>query len=326
MFNKFPKIKQFHNVYKEMFEKDHYPVSFKTKVKIHGTNAAITLFNSEIFFQSRNNNITLNNDNNGFVSWAFNDISFWQNLAKYHNITIFGEWCGPKIMKGTAANLINNRIFAIISIYDFDKEIMVNDPKEIEKYFVDGFFNSIKIIPYHVYDDNTTEISIDFNSYNSVINAEEKINNELEKIQNNDPFFYENFNVTGKCEGLVLTPITNSKEFYKNMAFKAKTDEYKSVTQKKSVQKNPESFENIENFLNNVMTQNRLEQGMIETFGNMNDFDAKQIGYFLKWIGQDIYQECQDELISSGLEWDKNLTKKLNNKAKNWFINGGNFS
>lgn len=48
-------------------------------------------------------------------------------------------------------------------------------------------------------------------------------------------------------------------------------------------------------------------------------YDVKNIGSFLKWVGTDIIKEESDTIVGNGFEV-KDVTKAINNLAKEWFL------
>jgi RNA ligase len=67
--------------------------------KIDGTNASVWNENGSIAAGSRNRELTLENDNAGFASWAFSSPNI-ENLVENHSDkTFFGEWLVPHSLK-----------------------------------------------------------------------------------------------------------------------------------------------------------------------------------------------------------------------------------
>lgn len=104
-FMAWPEIESFHNIRKfvrvdpaewflgiEMLSGTS-TVSYKAKVKLHGTNAAVQCHDSgEVLAQSRTNIISLQNDNAGFARWVNSIDNYW---SMAHGHVVYGEWCGP---------------------------------------------------------------------------------------------------------------------------------------------------------------------------------------------------------------------------------------
>ena len=81
-------------------------------VKIHGTNAAVALNCStgEMYTQSRNRLISIEDDNAGFAQYVYTNRDFYRDALEEAKkrvpdavtILIYGEWAGGNIQKGVA--------------------------------------------------------------------------------------------------------------------------------------------------------------------------------------------------------------------------------
>lgn len=99
-------------------------MTFKGTVKIHGTTGGIgfNYVTDELWFQSRENIITIDNDNYGFCNnFITTDLSSIFNKCKeflkdgYHKIVIYGYWCGCGIQKNVAISQLE-KMFIIFNI------------------------------------------------------------------------------------------------------------------------------------------------------------------------------------------------------------------
>lgn len=108
-FKKWQKIGQFHNTrksinaivdYKQSVgETIGFPVvSYKGKIKLDGTNAAIRVAGGQVAAQSRSRLISVEDDNYGFAVFV-TGLEDWalRVAGKANEITIYGEWCGQGI-------------------------------------------------------------------------------------------------------------------------------------------------------------------------------------------------------------------------------------
>jgi hypothetical protein len=86
---------------------------------------------------------------------------------------------------------------------------------------------------------------------------------------------------------------------------------------KKVASVDPEKLANIEEFVNYAVTENRLEQGIQEVFGD-EELSMKKTGDYLKWIVNDIMSEETDTLEANGLV-AKDVNKYISTKAREWF-------
>ena len=145
-FKPFPSIEQFRTVIKKVQTKTRFAglddngeatynhtkklptLKYKGTVKLHGTNACIHFpAGSGVKFQSRNNEITQENDNAGFVhEMSQKPIEeLLRHFKLQDDIYIYGEWCGKGIQKGVAISEVDKMfvIFDVIVNGDRVKEI-----------------------------------------------------------------------------------------------------------------------------------------------------------------------------------------------------------
>lgn len=67
--------------------------------KIDGTNASVWMEDGEIHVGSRNRELSLENDNAGFMAWAVKDEAIHAALHANPHIRLFGEWLVPHSLK-----------------------------------------------------------------------------------------------------------------------------------------------------------------------------------------------------------------------------------
>ena len=76
----------------------------------------------------------------------------------------------------------------------------------------------------------------------------------------------------------------------------------------------------IQEFVDNVVTENRLEQGL----GYMNEMgisvDSKNTGEFLRWVVTDVLKEETDTIVANQFDMKK-IKGAVVNKARVWFLN-----
>jgi len=328
-FIKWTDIENFHNVRKAAVK--YYsisePITYRGKIKLHGTNAGIIIKpNGDIFAQSRSGIIGTGNDNAGFAQYIENTKDYWSTLATTEQITIFCEWFGKGIQKGVAASQIVSKHVAIFSIqigeYDEDGNAdMIIEPSEIEKYIaVDSKPDNVHILPWY-----GEKIIIDYTDTTSLEVIVEKLNKEVETVEACDPWIKDVFGISGTGEGLVYYPISFSKNGVINRwhlsryLMKCKGEKHKVQKDRKAVILDPEIVASSNAFVEKFVTESRLEQGATEVNRGVLDFDTKLIGPFLKWFNGDVNKECTDELEASGLEW-KQVAKGVSTAARNWYI------
>lgn len=216
-------------------------VNYRAKVKLYGTDAAIQCLNGRVICQDYKGIImTPEHDNVGFAEWVKRDEESWAELIPNGSV-VFGEWCEPGIQKkGT---------FAIFGMMDLEQTIILIDPKEIRACLVgDGVLpRGAKIIPWHCSletnnkeKDLPFEIMVNWGFLASEEHGEvlEKIDEEVRKVEQFDPWVKSEFGVSGTREGLIFYPISfqTAKEFTVEETFlrifKAKREIHGTVIQK----------------------------------------------------------------------------------------------
>lgn len=340
-FVSFPSIEGFHNVIKSaerFFEiTDPEPLqwpyrgytgplprghaNYRGKIKLHGTNAGIRICGNQVAAQSRTQIITPQADNVGFARWVESNLSYWSNLTS-DDITVFGEWCGPGIMKGTAINQIPHKafvVFAIIKGQDSGLDVtpvtyseLISEPAEIEAILKDRPAD-VHILPWY-----GEVFSVDYTDRVSLQNTADRLNNVVAEVEPMDPWVKSVFGVEGTAEGVVYYPgagETLPRPFFSSYAFKAKGEKHKGTKTREAVQVDPEVVASVDAFVDMFVTEARLEQGLAA----VGALDMKNIGAFLKWISTDVAKESEDELEVADLTWDQ-VQKQVQTAARTWFL------
>lgn len=288
-------------------------IYYRSKVKLHGTNAGIQIRpNGQVVAQSRKKFITPGDDNMGFAKWVAEHENQWKVLANpAHTLTIFGEWCGKGIAKGVAISQLDRKIFAVFAIQE-DERILV------EPYDLGKKLDSVLQQNFDVHVLHWEDFDIWINWDEDLTEAANLITNEVARVETEDPWVKEIFNISGIGEGLVFYPyLVTDKEGLGRLMFKAKGERHQNVKGQKAAQLEPANAENVNAFVKMVLTEARLEQGLTEAC--KGQAEKRMIGPFLKWINQDIQKECQDELEASGLTF-KDVNKILSETARGWLL------
>ena len=336
-FVKFPSIEQFRKVVKTINEKSAFTgldssgnatfdynkpkptIKFTQTVKIHGTNAGIGLTkDGEFFQQSRNRLISVENDNSGFANWCEESIRkpylvrflsdvLWDTTKLYKEnpviqAVLFGEFAGQGIMKGVAVSGIDKSFFAF-SLYYLHEDGNVTKTTNIKDFKAEslGLYNIFMF-------DNKT-VDIDFNNTEETIN---KIIEDTLSVEDCCPVG-KYFGVEGVGEGVVLLSECG------NYIFKSKGDKH-SVSKVKTLSPaDTYDLTNIEDFVSDVLTKNRLEQG-IDFLNEMGlDVDNTSTGDYIKWCQTDILKEEGDIINSKGLNIKK-VNSIIAKKAKSYLF------
>jgi hypothetical protein len=335
-FIRFPKIGQFRQVIKAVVDSARYfgndengdpifdatktipTLTFEGTVKLHGTNAGVSVNKEgEIWAQSRENIIDIKNDNAGFAFFVesnkdiFKELLMSIDMKDADFVTIFGEWCGGSIQKGVAINGLD-KMFVVFAV-----KLSYIDIERANFYLKSDMFKDIKSVDNKIY--NTLDfkkivIEIDFNNPAMVQNKMIEITTEIE----NECPVGKAFGKIGIGEGVVYK---HYKEDGSVLQFKVKGGKHAGSSKVKKLQiVDTEKLESINEFVDYVVTEERLNQGIEKVFTMNNiDMDIKKMGEYLRWIMSDVVAEEMDTMKDNKLE-PKDVGKFVSNRARNWFL------
>jgi tRNA-binding EMAP/Myf-like protein len=295
-------------------------VAYRAKVKLDGTNAGVQIHpDGRVLSQSRNQVLEVGNDNMGFGSWVTANAGYFAGLKRDQLLIVFGEWCGQGIQKRAAISQIGRKIFVVFAIQlgegtSTPARVQV-EPARLRELLPEH--PDVFVLPWL-----DTGFELDFADDEQAEVQAERISAEVRRIELEDPWVADSFGVQGVGEGIVLYPHLNGeavvdRQRLSELMFKAKGERHQAVRQKKAAQLQPEVAEGIEAFVELVLAEPRLEQGIAEACKGAADM--KQIGAFLKWIALDVQKECGAELAAAGLTWEQ-VNRGLSNRARSWFL------
>lgn len=313
---KYPSIGQFRNLVKDIqYEYQEMPPTLLLSgtVKVHGTNASVVIApDGSQYPQSKNNVLTLKEDNCGFANWHKDKIDVFARFKElivsdfgindHESIVIYGEWAGKGVQKGVAISEVDK------FFYIFGVKIV---PDEADGGWISGYPS--------LQDGNDIidsrgvwhkGISIDFNVPGTYQN--ELV--EITRLVELECPIGKSMGVSGIGEGVVWEHITDDGLRF---SFKVKGDKHSSSKVKKLAEVDTEKMNSIDEFIAYAVTENRLKQGFLEVCSN--DADRKLLGKFIKWISTDVHKEEADTLVDSGLTM-KDIGSPLSKRARNWFF------
>lgn len=336
---KYNSTEQFFNIVKKIRSTAEYHnvplpvIKFTGTVKMHGTNAAVVVdaFSNKVTLQSREREITVDDDNAGFAAFIEGTTEEKEDLIRFaelvynsissdlktseDKIQIYGEWIGPGIQKGVGINNLPQKIFVVFKVRVGNSAENTNfiDFRSLE------FPNSSRIKS--IYDFPLYEVEIDFNqpelSQNRLVELTTIVANDCPVARQLLPDF------EGELlgEGIVWSstgceePWTNSGE----LMFKTK-DKRHSVSKIKTVASiDVEKIESINKFVEYAVTENRLNQGLDYLREMKIDIDVKNTGEFIRWVVGDIMKEELETMIASNLE-PKTVNSVVARKAREFFL------
>lgn len=317
-FSSYNSIEHFRNVMRDLKKAKKNPIfkipdkiKFTGTIKLHGTNAAVCYNNTiGLFCQSRNNIITITQDNQGFAFFVNKNkdkfIEFFNILRDKYNInldiytlSIYGEWCGENIQKGVALTKLP-KCFCI-----FDCKVSNHSDITFKSYWLDVSLKELSYPQekiYNIYDFKTFEIDIDIDNYGD---AQQYLTEMTESVEKCCPFAKQ-LGVEGTGEGIVWRYCYGENQ---RTIFKTKGEEHKVTKEKVLIPVDTEKVENINEFVEKTCTQNRFEQALDylykinpESIVYGQTPKMKDCELITNWIRDDIIKEEMSTLVENNLE------------------------
>lgn len=293
-------------------------VVYKAKCKLHGMNCAVQVHADGIVTQSRETVLTPDADLKGFSKWATLHAASFRRLSA--GFTVFGEWCGPGVEAGMAVSALPGKLFAVFAIQVGigDAAVVITDPSEISSYLTPLNIPGLYVLPWT----KGVDFTLDFADANSLQAGADYLNGVVAGVEKEDPWVKEMFNVSGLGEGVVLYPVgvtggkvPTSPEDLAHLMFKAKGAKHRTAGTKEAVQVAPEVVTSIAGFVDLMVTEARLEQGLSKVGGVR---DPKLTGKFLQWVTDDTKRESKDNLEVAGLTWTQ-VVSAVQARARDFF-------
>jgi hypothetical protein len=104
--------------------------------KIDGTNGVVWNNDGLIACGSRKRELTLNNDNQGFMAWVLNQDNIRKFIVQNDNIILYGEWLVPHTLKTYRDNAW--RKYYVFDVWDGQKYVSYDEYSEmLDKYGIE---------------------------------------------------------------------------------------------------------------------------------------------------------------------------------------------
>lgn len=344
---KYPSIDQFRTIIKQVKDSASYvgkdengdpifdvtrtapTLTFTGTVKLHGTNSSVCFTFGDygnFWCQSRERIVTPQSDNAGFAAYVEYNREAYRKLFEkiekelygtsdrnpiYSGAAIFGEYCGGSIQKGVGINGLP-KMFVVFGI-----KLLSKDSEEKNEWLsnenVEALIgNHPEINLYNIFEFGQYSIDIDFNrpdlSQNTLIDMTIAIEEECPVAKY--------FGIEGGTgEGLVWS----CSQFDKHYRFKTKGEKHVISKVKVLVPVDIERAKSIYELVDNIVSENRLLQGLDYLRSNNIDLDIVNTGKFIKWVNDDLIREELDTVIGSGFEI-KEVLGPASKKSKQWFF------
>lgn len=329
----FPSIEQFRNVVREVRlraaylgrdEEDKpiysqtatYPtLKYKGSIKLHGTNGGIVFENNTIVFQSRDRELSEEDDNFSFCKSLQPHAAYLNAAAERIKqqvgavpaesdyVAIYGEWCGGSLERGVAIRGLP-MMFVVNSIrvndvwHDIDNFSWLTNPQA-------GIYNSSQFPQY--------EIEIDF-AWPEL--AQNKLAELTAQVEAQCPVG-NYFGKQGVGEGIVWRCASDTSS---KLWFKVKGPKHSATKVKTLASVDVEKVASIREFVEATVTLSRLEQGLKNlTQEKQLAFNKENLGEFIRWVFRDIVKEEADTIAESGFD-AKDLGSPVAVAAKRWYL------
>lgn len=348
---KYPSINQWRNLVKDVNERACYvgkdeegnpifdylkpkpTLTFEMTEKIHGCNAGVCYSNPDgIWYQSRENVITVEKDNMGFAFFCEQRkevlIKMINELAEDYGIdlntniiTLYGEFAGGSIQKCSA--LTNCEKSFILFRYFKVSPIEPNEDISAKWYetTVAGGQRSFTVGStqhniYNIRDYFYKTIEIDFNNPERYTNELIDIMQEIEAASPLGKYFGQESNIG---EGIVISYLSEDRAL---MQAKVKGEAHSAKSPVKTLKPvDTEKLDKIDKCVEAITHDWRFVQGLTEVFGvdYENNIDRSKISIYLDWCCRDTIKEESDLIIEFGFE-PKDIMGKVKQKAKEYFF------
>ncbi len=283
-------------------------VRYRGTVKIHGTNAGVVCAPGlPLQAQSRNRELTLENDNMGFAAFVVEheealreyamEVRNVCGLSSIDPVVLYGEWCGPGIQKGVGVARLPYKQFAVFAARLRDGAYL--DPFKSPDFCppIHPFVRSvIEVEPIHVV--------LDFVHKAQIADMLARVEEQVAKIDRSCPWAAM-FDIEGPGEGLVFWPVWGADGYPdpSELVWKAKGAKHKEVTAAVSRDVPLAEVQHLTEFCARICPEARLNKGLDYMREMAIPFEKRSTGQFLKWIGQDLKRECADLAAEEGFEW-----------------------
>ena len=157
----------------------------------------------------------------------------------------------------------------------------------------------------------TYSIDIDFNQPEL---AQNKLIEMTMQVEDECPVG-KYFGVSGVGEGIVFKCNYNGQQY----TFKSKGEKHSASKVKTIASVNVDEINSINEFVDYVLTESRLQQGIDKLKETGKTVDQKSTGDYLKWIVGDVLKEENDTIVANQLDVKK-VCSAISNKARIWYF------
>jgi len=261
-------------------------IVYEGTAKLHGTNVGITFTTKASWVQAKNRVLSGHQDHYGFFRYItnfrredfFEDPSYLDDLGEYESLTLYGEYVGKSLMKGTAVNLLPERRFVAFAVYRSSEPGILSKPPKMKAPFDN-------VMPL----DATLRLSTDLSNFEQVLEDAKRLTLEVDK----ECPWAKARGIEGPGEGIVWRPLDGNR----NLWWKTKGKKHKVKTalteEEKAAREEKEkaawlAYERIDGptRVDQMYEELKADHPDIRVFGPMHT------PFFLKKFGPDVSREC----------------------------------
>lgn len=312
----FPSLEQFDDVQARMtYNGQAAAGAWGAKIKLHGMNMSVVVTsNGCVRAQSRYQNLGPD-DTSGFYAFVKATGDQWIRVAaetaREWPITVFGEWAGAGLQKGTAVSGIGRQAFFVFAVGMGTMEHPQNPEKTLPRWMItepsvieDILFTTglaapdVHVLPW------AADYTFDFGDAEALETELARLNLDVDMLEKEDPYVAQVFGVSGAGEGYVLTPFASGLcaldgASYGRFAFKAKTVAHRVRKQGKPATPKAPPPATLPAFVDTYVTEPRCRQGLDEACGGV--VAKSSIGAFVAWMKADVVKESARDMEAMGL-------------------------
>lgn len=351
----FTSIQQFYRTLKDMqddptLRSPH--VDFTGTVKLHGTNAGVAYnIKDGLWFQSRNQVITVGKDNAGFAKFAHERRKIFEDLIyqvaqtnsvdlNSTTIVLYGEWCGGNIQPNVALTKIAKMfvIFAIKCEPHDSGAAPGGTGGDCGTAMATTDDDSLGDLPHHYYlslpvafvppSGQGIWTSAQFSQYSVTVDlahperAQETMTAMTLAVEAECPVA-KALGFSGLGEGIVWEHIRLDGARYR---FKTKGQKHAETASKVVIPLDAQRLDSIAAFVRATVTPNRVHHAVEHVYRSNPALPTYQqpmsITHFkaiVQWVQQDIVKEESDSLAVSGFTL-KQISSELSAHTKRLFL------
>lgn len=328
-FQAYQHIDNFKNAYGHIMRnipQDHGPCYVSGTVKIHGTNAGVARIDGKLVPYSRTRIISAESDNYDFAkfvlaneAWfhaAFDELADFLPEMPGSFLVIYGEYAGPSVQTTVALSRLTHRMF-----FPFAATVATGDEEPYYLTKTPFLFSNVPASPNIFPIPTLHERYVNFHDASQVRDFLAEVETLTEAVDKQCPIALA-LGIYGNGEGIVWEIRYKLQKMSgwdaRQIFFKSKGHSHRRAGEKKLQLTDPGVSLQINEFVQEVLSEDRLVQ--CADFLRADDvvIDIRATGAFLKHINVDVTRECAAEITEAGFD-SKLVARYISAAAAKWY-------